>query len=1675
MAEVLRDLVVSLSLESDNFTRNIASINRQIKAAESQFRLAGAGIDNFGSTVNGMAAGLATLQSRLSMQQNIVTQYERALTAARNKLQENYDTQTKYEQRLETAREKHQHLSEAIELQTRNLEIMRDCGLENTQWYADEAEYLQNLKTEYAANSQEVSKLTGQCEALQRATQKSADQVSVYETKLNNAKAAVAETESAMKKLTTALNGAAWTAFGQKCEEAGQHLENLGNKMTDLGTKMTNLVSKKIFSLGKEVVNASLEFESSFASVRKTVNATEEEFADLQQASKQMSTEIAASTSEINEVMATGGQLGVATENLKDFTRVMIDLGNSCEDLNADDAATSIAKFANVMKTDQSQFKNIGSTIVELGNNFATTEEPIMQMAQRLAGAGYQVGLSESQVLGFAAALSSVGIQAQMGGSAFSKALIKMEVAAATGGQELEDFARVSGMSAKEFKALWEEDAASAFQAFIVGLSKLDEEGESAIAVLNDIGIKEIRLRDTMLRSVNATELFARAQNMANAAWEENVALEVEANKRYATTASQLTNVKNKAVLFAQQLGDDLNPTIRNVMQGVSDFIDKLMQMDESQRLNILKWAAIAAAAGPVILILGKVVTGIGAVTKGLGAFATAVGSAGGGVSGLMSVISHSPVFWLAAAAAVIAGTYALWDYVSGAKAAREAQAALNEVVNEWETNVKTAYESAKGLSTFGVSSEDFGPQKGTSSDWLKTTLETWTDGKKETDQIVKDTVKGFTDGTDNIRDALQKMKDSTGGGLVGDLDKDMTRLDEIDKQVESILKKRQNGLLTEEDTKALENLLNERNSIAIRYHLEPEGGASGFKEIQEQIDTVMSRPGAEKSAGKVWTEAYAAAAQGAQSYTDALNEQYDAQYRVIQAMDEGSEEDKAAKAQALEDLKTWYEEQVALGNAAYAETIKHAAEVTGVFEEGGQYDETASKIQQVELAMEKLASAEEGTPEATDAMNELVAAMDGLDEGTVVELTAGLASLSQAGIELPANMTAAEESLMRIKELLGGDGSEQLFGENLQNLNQLFGEGLDSEVLEIAATLNTDGLTNVYDAWAAGTHADIIGDLNTDNITTKISGIKIDNLTGYVTMVTSDGKTLSSKDIFVDPVTGKVNYVDGSGANHEIQNLVLNDETGQIDYMDASGALHQIQNLTIDKEHGHIDIVTGDGQTFTIQDYELAGLIGTVTSATVSPSATVSGTVNVVGTVKLNKLDESAAAAWSAATGIAIGQVKVSVGLGAGWKTKLKEAYDSGMLEVYGPDGAKISVTPEVLAQLTNKDLVAVDEDGTVHVVITPELGNEGALEITENDINQAPLVMSDSANENIEKIKDMKAALDELTASAEEAKESPLGVASNGLELAELNPMIYGEVVNLTNAINDLDQQDLESIGGRIANLMAALEGEGGTEEERSAWQEELDGLLEFVGIIQTTDLGATGENVMAGLAQGMVGYGWAGDAAAAAEALRAAVNSALGVASPATTMIPTGLNVAAGVGKGMGQYAFGSDASSVANSLKTALSAELNASTLVNIGNMAMTGLATGIRNGTATVVSAIRTAALKAVREAKTNLKIESPSKVFRDEVGVMVMRGFGEGIEKESAHQAKIIGNAARYLTSQAQGAVTGGSTDNSKTYNQNATVNVNVDKMSVNNDQDIQSLASEIANLVRRQQAGFGY
>ena len=205
MAETLRELVVALSLDSSNFSRNMRTINQQIKEAESTFRLAGAGVENFEKTVAGTEAKLSMLGNKLTQQNRAVEQYSRALVAANDKLKENYDRHKDYSARLEQAKARQEALRFEVETSKAAYEHYRDTlGETDSATIAAKAN-LERYQEEHAEATAEVTKLEGQVKALQKTMQNSADAASKAATDLNNAKAAARETDAEIKKLTEEL------------------------------------------------------------------------------------------------------------------------------------------------------------------------------------------------------------------------------------------------------------------------------------------------------------------------------------------------------------------------------------------------------------------------------------------------------------------------------------------------------------------------------------------------------------------------------------------------------------------------------------------------------------------------------------------------------------------------------------------------------------------------------------------------------------------------------------------------------------------------------------------------------------------------------------------------------------------------------------------------------------------------------------------------------------------------------------------------------------------------------------------------------------------------------------------------------------------------------------------------------------------------------------------------------------------------------------------------------------------------------------------------------------------------------------------------------------------------------------------------------------------------------
>ena len=285
MAETLRDMVVSLSLNSDNFSANLRS------------KLAASGVTNFENTAAGAQAQLASLQQKFQLQQQAVQQYERALEAAKGKLETSVQTHEKLAAKLDTARQRHADLGQQVDKLTADLREAEEAGLKGTDAYAEMEAELERLKSEYAASGQEVQKLEGQLSRSENAMRRNADAVTKANTNLNNARAGLQQIQSHIAQVTSRLqrlqnswlNAADRMAqFGEKAKAAGKSVEGVGKSLSKL--------SAVAIGAGTVAVKTFASYDDAIRQVYATMGLSESESTAEMKALSDAAQEMGAST-----------------------------------------------------------------------------------------------------------------------------------------------------------------------------------------------------------------------------------------------------------------------------------------------------------------------------------------------------------------------------------------------------------------------------------------------------------------------------------------------------------------------------------------------------------------------------------------------------------------------------------------------------------------------------------------------------------------------------------------------------------------------------------------------------------------------------------------------------------------------------------------------------------------------------------------------------------------------------------------------------------------------------------------------------------------------------------------------------------------------------------------------------------------------------------------------------------------------------------------------------------------------------------------------------------------------------------------------------------------------------------------------------------------------------------
>lgn len=538
-----------------------AEYRAALKNINQEYSLTKSELEKVNSAFRGQQNTVQALQQKYTALSGVLDSAQKKLELEKNAVERSRAQVEQYGTKLEEAKRKLAALESGTDDAAKGTDeykkALADAQAEVTRYEAAQG------KAEDALNRHSV------------AANKAEANVNKLEQELEQTGKYLDEAKNSADGCATSIDG-----MGKAVKDTGEKSEEMGQKTSDAMDALASALAAagvmealgKIKDALKACTDSSIEFESAMAGVAKTSDMSAAELDAMGQSILDMSKTIPMTTTELAGIAEVGGQLGIAKEDLAGFTEVMAQLGTATN-MTSEEAATMLAQFATVTGMDASLYSNLGSAIVDLGNNFATNEKKITDMAQSIAAAGTNAGMSEADMLALSAAVTSVGIEAGAGGTSMSTLIQKMQLAIETG-NGLEEWAAAAGMSAQEFASLWGKDATGALTAFIQSLGTTEE---SAMSTLVALGLNDSRLV-RMVTSLNSAEqknhLLSNAIRTANTAWQENTALTNEAATRYATTESKMTLLQNASERLKIAIGNQLRPALAKAAEAGTDLLD---------------------------------------------------------------------------------------------------------------------------------------------------------------------------------------------------------------------------------------------------------------------------------------------------------------------------------------------------------------------------------------------------------------------------------------------------------------------------------------------------------------------------------------------------------------------------------------------------------------------------------------------------------------------------------------------------------------------------------------------------------------------------------------------------------------------------------------------------------------------------------------------------------------------------------------------------------------------------------------------------------------------------------------------------------------------------------------------------------------------------------------------
>jgi TP901 family phage tail tape measure protein len=514
------------------------------------------------------------------------------------------------------------------------------------------------VKAESLAETMELQKqkvvsLEGAYQKSVESKGKDAKATQDLEIKLNNARAALSKTETAISQTSKEIDNQTdnWVKLGKSAQEAGDKLSKIGSSTSSVGKTLTLGVTTPIIGIGTAAVNAGMEFEAQMSRVQAIIGATGEEFTQLNEQALQLGSDTAFSASEAAQGMENLASAGFNTTQIMSAMPGMLSLAAS----GGVDIATASDIAASALNGFGLEADQAGHVADVLASAASATNAGVTDMGSALkyvAPPANALGLSLEEVSAAIGVMSNAGIKGEQAGTTLRGALTKLASPSSEAAKTMSQL----GINAfdSQGKMLPLSQVIGNLQTGMKGLT--DEQKQNAIATI--FGQESM---SGMLTLIQAGP--AELDKLTTSFKSSDGAAAAMANTMQNNTKGAVEEMKGSLETAGIKISQVLAPAIKGIADAVGSLADKFASLTPAQQQVILVLAGLAAAIGPVLMIIGTMISSVGAIVGAFGAASAAIGAAGGAMAILTGPIGIA-VAAIAGAIAIGVLLYQNWDTI---------------------------------------------------------------------------------------------------------------------------------------------------------------------------------------------------------------------------------------------------------------------------------------------------------------------------------------------------------------------------------------------------------------------------------------------------------------------------------------------------------------------------------------------------------------------------------------------------------------------------------------------------------------------------------------------------------------------------------------------------------------------------------------------------------------------------------------------------------------------------------------------------------------------------------------------------------------------------------------------------------------------------------------------------